>query len=163
MKNDIWERFKRLKLSFEFLLFGDVSFDPQIVADLTAVVFDKTGTITEGKPQVTHILPLNGWDENEILRLAASAEKNSEHALGAAIIEEGQKRNLSLIKGENFEAIPGYGLKIVLNGKTVMLGNSRLMQQHDLLQNEHPKVDTLSKKLYLLLRKSSQTINTQQQ
>jgi P-type Cu+ transporter len=116
----------------------------EIAGRIDTIVFDKTGTITEGKPKVTGVIPFKGFSEEEILQWAASAEKGSEHSLGAAIIEEATRRNLSLIKGTEFEAIPGCGIRAHLEGKTVFLGNLTLMQKNELLTLEHPMAETLS-------------------
>ena len=91
------------------------------------VVFDKTGTITEGKPVVTDILTANGILEEELLLLTASAEKGSEHPLGEAIVREAEARELTLINGENFSAIPGHGIEITINDKQLLAGNKKLM------------------------------------
>ncbi len=117
----------------------------EIASHVQTIVFDKTGTITEGKPKVTDIVPLNDWHGDELLRLAASAEKGSEHALGAAVLEEGEKRNLSLIKGKDFQAIPGHGIHVQLDQHHILLGNLKLMQQHQILATEHSQVETFSK------------------
>ena len=91
------------------------------------IVLDKTGTITEGKPVVTDILTANGFDEIELLRISASAEKGSEHPLGEAIIAKAVEENLSLFVVDSFEAIPGHGIQVEINGKEVILGNRKFM------------------------------------
>ena len=100
------------------------------------VVFDKTGTITEGKPVVTKVIPANGISEKEVLILAASVEKGSEHPLAEAIVRKAS--GIELVSAERFEAIPGKGVRADINGKTVFLGNSRLMNENevDLSQSE---------------------------
>ncbi|HEX3011970.1 MAG TPA: heavy metal translocating P-type ATPase, partial [Syntrophomonadaceae bacterium] len=96
---------------------------------LNAVVLDKTGTITRGEPEVTDVLPVNGSDKNEILKLAAIAEKNSEHPLGAAIYAKG-KRELDIIPDpDKFEAIPGRGVMAAATGKEIFIGTRKLMQE----------------------------------
>jgi Cu+-exporting ATPase len=94
---------------------------------IQTIVFDKTGTITEGKPVVTDIIPTGMVDETELLRLSASAEKGSEHPLGEAIVNKGQEKGLELSKPESFEAIPGHGIEVVIQGKRMLLGNKKLM------------------------------------
>ena len=94
---------------------------------IRTIVFDKTGTITEGRPEVTDIVVVPGIAEMELLRLSASAEKGSEHPLGEAIVRGAEKEGLVLLKGESFNAIPGYGIQVELDGKTVLLGNRKLM------------------------------------
>ncbi|MGL5051562.1 MAG: heavy metal translocating P-type ATPase, partial [Fusobacteriaceae bacterium] len=79
---------------------------------IKTVIFDKTGTITEGKPKVTDILVENIVSQDELLILAASAEKNSEHPLGEAILKAAIEKNLELKKVDSFLAIPGYGIKV---------------------------------------------------
>lgn len=98
---------------------------------LTAVVLDKTGTITEGKPVVTDIIT-NGFTEDEILRLAASCEKGSEHPLGEAILLAAEEKGMALAEIELFEAIPGHGISVQVEGKTILLGNKKLMVENGL-------------------------------
>ncbi|NFN49598.1 copper-translocating P-type ATPase [Clostridium botulinum] len=95
---------------------------------LNTIVFDKTGTITEGKPKVTDIL-VNNITENEILSLAASAEKGSEHPLGEAIVKESEDRKLQLKEINKFNAIPGHGIEVLIDEKNIFLGNKKLMQE----------------------------------
>ncbi|MEG2917172.1 MAG: heavy metal translocating P-type ATPase [Clostridium sp.] len=93
---------------------------------IDTIVFDKTGTITEGKPKVTNIIT-SGVSEEEILVLAASAEKGSEHPLGEAIVKGAEEKGLSLKVIENFNAIPGHGIEVNIEGKNILLGNKKLM------------------------------------
>ena len=92
-----------------------------------SIVLDKTGTITMGKPRVTDIVAFDGYDEGEILRLAASAEARSEHPLADAIVEEGKQRNIEFAEPENFEAITGQGIVAVVDGKKLQIGNKKLI------------------------------------
>jgi len=94
---------------------------------INAIVFDKTGTITKGKPEVTEIVSVNGSSENEILQLAASAEKSSEHPLSEAIINKAKMMDIRITDAERFEAVPGHGIKAVVAGKKVILGNAAMM------------------------------------
>ncbi len=94
---------------------------------IQTVVLDKTGTLTEGKPSVTDILPANGFAAEMVLTLAASAEKNSEHPLGEAIVSKAKELSLPVMDPEDFEAIPGHGIAATIAGKRVYLGNRRLM------------------------------------
>ncbi|MEN6462633.1 MAG: heavy metal translocating P-type ATPase [Syntrophomonas sp.] len=96
---------------------------------LNAVVLDKTGTITRGEPEVTDILPLSGSDKNEILKLAAIAEKSSEHPLGVAIYEKGKKELDALKDPDKFEAIPGRGVMAVVDTKEIYIGTRKLMNE----------------------------------
>ncbi len=95
----------------------------------TTVVLDKTGTITEGKALVTDIFALDGHTQDELLRLAASAEKGSEHSLAAAIVEEARRKNLSLENVTNFEALPGRGIRASIGAIELLLGNTKLMSE----------------------------------
>ncbi|MGB4659214.1 MAG: heavy metal translocating P-type ATPase [Mobilitalea sp.] len=96
---------------------------------INTIVFDKTGTITEGKPEVTDILTIGAITKNRLLQIAASAEKGSEHPLGEAIIHGAKKENLDLIKIDSFIAIPGCGIEVSTEGKKVLLGNKKLMKE----------------------------------
>ncbi|NLJ58703.1 MAG: heavy metal translocating P-type ATPase [Tissierellia bacterium] len=100
----------------------------EIAHHVQTVVMDKTGTITEGKPKVTDLLT-DGIDELEMLKIAASAEKGSEHPLADAIVEEAENLNLELYAVEEFEAIPGKGLRAIINNKVYYLGNLRLINE----------------------------------
>jgi Cu+-exporting ATPase len=90
-------------------------------------VFDKTGTLTKGKPSVTDVLPL-GLPEADVLRLAASAERGSEHPLGEAIVREAEARKVGLSSPSDFEAIAGHGIRARVDGRAILLGNRRLME-----------------------------------
>jgi Cu+-exporting ATPase len=103
----------------------------EIAHKIQTVVMDKTGTITEGKPKVTDILT-NGINENEMLKIAASAEKGSEHPLADAIVSEAKNRNLDLYKVSNFESIPGQGLEAVVINKKYYLGNIKLVRDKNI-------------------------------
>ncbi len=96
------------------------------------IIFDKTGTITEGKPKVTDVITANGITENELLQLTASAEKGSEHPLGEAIVKGAEDRQLEVIKTEMFKAIPGHGIEVQINGKKVLAGNRKLMADREI-------------------------------
>src|SRR5699024_4626848 len=91
--------------------------------NVQTIVFDKTGTITEGKPKVTDIFTENGVSETELLQLTASAEKGSEHPLGEAIVREAEDKGLAMLSLDNFDAIPGHGIEVKVDGKTVLAGN----------------------------------------
>jgi Cu+-exporting ATPase len=95
---------------------------------VSMVVLDKTGTITRGQPAVTEILAGNGWKENDLLRLAASVEKGSEHPLGEAIWAEATARDVKLAEPAGFKAAPGLGVEAEVDGRPVAVGNLRLMQ-----------------------------------
>ena len=91
------------------------------------IVFDKTGTITEGKPEITDIITVGDITKQRLLQLAASAEKGSEHPLGEAIVRGLEKEKLEVIKLDSFEAIPGYGIQVMIEGSMILLGNKKLM------------------------------------
>jgi Cu+-exporting ATPase len=93
---------------------------------LHTVVFDKTGTLTEGQPAVTDVV--TSGDEAELLRLAASVERNSEHPLGEAIVRAAQERGVMLAQPQNFEALAGHGVRALVDGSTVLIGSPRLMR-----------------------------------
>ena len=111
---------------------------------LDVVVFDKTGTITEGRPRVTDILPLDGRSPDDLLRLAASAEVGSEHALGASIVRESAERGIAPLPGEGFEAIPGRGIRVTVDGKQVLLGNPALMREEGVMDDPPEAMAELS-------------------
>jgi len=124
---------------------------------INTIVFDKTGTITEGKPKVTDIVLVNDYyydkadeknkgqsgktegkakngmyNKDELLRLAASAEKGSEHPLGEAIVNMAKERNIELFDVYSFQAIPGHGIEAVIGGKNILLGNRKLMDDRNI-------------------------------
>ncbi|HBE49395.1 MAG TPA: heavy metal translocating P-type ATPase [Cyanobacteria bacterium UBA11369] len=96
---------------------------------LSTVIFDKTGTLTRGQPSVTDVIPLTERPEEEILRLAAAVEIGSEHPLGEAIVRAAKHQMLDIPKVNNFEAIPGHGIRGQVNGDRILLGNRRLFQE----------------------------------
>ncbi|KEO83115.1 heavy metal translocating P-type ATPase [Tumebacillus flagellatus] len=97
---------------------------------LNAVLLDKTGTVTHGKPELTDVQVFGGLAESEFLRLVASAEKNSEHQLADAIVAGALERGVTLSPVEHFEALTGSGIRAKIDGKVVLVGTRRLMQQH---------------------------------
>lgn len=99
---------------------------------INTIVFDKTGTITEGKPTVTDILPIGNFDENQLLRLAASAEKSSEHPLGQAIVLGAQERELNLLAACDFNSITGRGIEAKIDGHVVLAGNRKMMTEQNI-------------------------------
>jgi P-type Cu+ transporter len=102
---------------------------------LTTVVLDKTGTITRGEPTVTDVLA-QGMEENELLRLAASAERGSEHPLGEAIVKAAQGRGLTLVQPQRFQAIAGHGIEAEIEGHKVLLGNAKLLRERGAVPNQ---------------------------
>ncbi len=99
---------------------------------LTTIVLDKTGTITKGQPEVTDIVTLASLSEQEILTLAAAAEKNSEHPLAQAIVKRGQEQGLTIAVTEKFAAIPGHGVDTIINGKQILVGTRKLMRENNI-------------------------------
>ncbi|MDF2588137.1 MAG: copper-translocating P-type ATPase [Anaerocolumna sp.] len=111
---------------------------------IKTIVFDKTGTITEGRPEVTDVLTTGIIDKTRLLQIAASAEKGSEHPLGEAIVRGAEKQNLSIIKIDGFTNIPGHGIEVELDGKVVYLGNRKLMLNKNV---DLTKLESMSDKL----------------
>lgn len=103
---------------------------------INTIVFDKTGTITEGKPEVTDIITVSGTDRNELLQLAASAEKGSEHPLGEAIVNAAEKENLEFLKLDGFYAVPGHGIEVMVKEVPILLGNKKLMEERNISLSE---------------------------
>lgn len=104
----------------------------QIAEKVGILVFDKTGTVTHGEPRVTDVLPAAGVAEEELLRLAASAERGSEHPLGEAVVHEAEARGLELSAADEFEALAGRGVRAQVAGRTLWLGSPRLMEERGL-------------------------------
>jgi Cu+-exporting ATPase len=96
---------------------------------IQTVVLDKTGTITEGRPGVTDVFASEGFDEDELLRLAASVERASEHPLGESIVRHAEERGFALARVENFEAVAGQGVEADAEGRRVTVGNLKLMRE----------------------------------
>ncbi len=96
---------------------------------LTAIVLDKTGTVTEGRPTVTSLVPAAGWDEARLLAAAASLETGSEHPLAQAVVEAATSKGLDLAKVEEFNALTGRGVHGRLDGKQIYFGNTKLMAE----------------------------------
>ena len=101
----------------------------ELLRNVDTIVLDKTGTLTEGKPRVTDIIPADGLSENALLGLAACLEAPSEHPLGAAIVEEAAVRSLPRTGVEGFEAIHGRGVRAVLGGHLCFAGNRAMMEE----------------------------------
>ncbi|MGZ7151739.1 heavy metal translocating P-type ATPase [Bacillus sp. BC08] len=99
---------------------------------LDTVILDKTGTVTNGKPVLTDVMVADGFHEEEILRLVGAAEKNSEHPLAEAIVEGIKEKKIDIPSSETFEAIPGFGIESVVEGKQLLIGTRRLMKKFDI-------------------------------
>jgi Cu+-exporting ATPase len=98
---------------------------------LRAIVFDKTGTLTRGKPSVTDVIATPKHTEEEVLQLAAVAEKGSEHPLGRAVVEAAEKKGIRIPEAGSFKAVPGEGVVAEYNGNMLLLGNHKLMTTYD--------------------------------
>jgi Cu+-exporting ATPase len=103
---------------------------------INAVLLDKTGTLTMGKPEVTDIIAAAGYTKDEIIRLAASAEKNSEHSLAEAIVKTASEKKLALSAASEFNAMPGLGIEAVVDGKQIVLGNLKLIEERKLILDD---------------------------
>ena len=104
----------------------------EMAHQVDAVVLDKTGTLTQGQPQVTDVLPLTGWTPDQLLALSAAAEVNSEHPLGQAIVAGARERELALPEVTDFQSLTGFGIQVQVDQVTFYLGNRRLMQEQGL-------------------------------
>ncbi|MGE8205589.1 heavy metal translocating P-type ATPase [Heyndrickxia sp. NPDC080065] len=113
---------------------------------LDAVILDKTGTVTNGKPSLTDVLLAEGVNETEFLTLVGTAEKNSEHPLAEAIVEGIKEKGIELSSSETFEAIPGYGIQSMVNGKQLLIGTRRLMAKQNInVEDAKGKMENLEK------------------
>ena len=112
----------------------------QQAGNLNTIILDKTGTVTEGRPSVTKVLPIGGWTKNKLLQWAGSVEQGSEHPLAEAIVNGAKEKQLKLMPVAQFFAITGQGVEARLEGKKVLLGNRRLMKNKgidfDVMQSE---------------------------
>lgn len=108
----------------------------EIANKINTVIFDKTGTLTKGKPEVTDIVSMNALKENEILQLAASIEKGSEHSLAEAIVKAAESKKLALTRVEGFKAIAGLGVEGYANKQQVFFGNRQLMDREKVFYKE---------------------------
>lgn len=107
---------------------------------LNAVVFDKTGTLTKGEPEVTEVVTTDGIGEGEIIKLAAIAEKGSEHPLAEAILKRANMTGFAIPDAESFEAIPGHGVKVKSDGREILVGNRRLMKDFDISMQDSESI-----------------------
>lgn len=105
----------------------------EITHKISTIVFDKTGTITQGKPEVTDVITVNDVTREKLLQLTASAEKGSEHPLGSAIVKQAQDEGIEFLALDKFAAIPGQGLDVNIDGRKVLIGNERLMQVNNVV------------------------------
>lgn len=96
---------------------------------IDTVVLDKTGTVTKGEPTLTDIVVADGFEEKHVLQLAGSAENQSEHPLARAIVQGVEEKNIALLEVESFEALPGYGIRAVIQEKEIFAGTRKLMRE----------------------------------
>jgi len=115
----------------------------QQAGKLTTVVLDKTGTVTTGSPEVTDVLTVESWQEDDLLALVASVEQASEHPLAEAIVESAKKKQLHIFKANDFQAIAGQGVKAIVAEKNILFGNQRLMQANNI--DEQPFIASANK------------------
>jgi Cu+-exporting ATPase len=114
----------------------------EVVHKTNYVIFDKTGTITNGKPKVTDIISLDGkFNESSLLKIAVSLEKSSEHPLAESIVNDAKEKNIRLSKVSSFKAIPGLGITANISGKTYLFGNQKLMQKNRIKFSNPTKVN----------------------
>lgn len=111
---------------------------------INVVIFDKTGTLTKGKPEVTDILTGLHFKKKNVLQLAASIEKGSEHSLAESIVKEGEKQKIDLLSVNKFKAVAGHGVEGVIDNKRTVFGNKRFMTKKDIsLDLWHSQIDVL--------------------
>jgi len=103
------------------------------VHKLDTIVFDKTGTLTKGEPEVTDIVPFEGFDDKKLIKFAAVAEKHSEHTLGDAIVKKAEQMKINLPDSKSFRTIPGYGVVSVYEGDRILVGNRKLMKNNKII------------------------------
>ncbi|HSB65334.1 MAG TPA: copper-translocating P-type ATPase, partial [Anaerolineales bacterium] len=108
----------------------------QTAQGIQTVVLDKTGTITKGKPELTDTVVSTNWKENDLLHLAASVERSSEHPLAEAIVDGAKTRGISLSEPTAFEAIPGHGVIAIVDGRRVAMGNLKMMDREKIAMGD---------------------------
>jgi len=123
----------------------------ELLEKVDTLVIDKTGTLTEGKPKLATVQAAGGWSENDLLRLSASLEQGSEHALAAAIVAAGAERGLQISAVSNFRSVTGKGIRGSVEGHSVAIGNRALLEQ--LLVDAGPLAQTAED-----LRRNGQTV-----
>jgi P-type Cu+ transporter len=133
---------------------------------VNTIIFDKTGTLTKGKPEVTDVIRITNkelgiTDEKDVLQLAASIEKGSEHSLAESIIKAAEEKNIPLHKVEKFNAISGHGVEGIIQNKQVSFGNRKLMERekveiHKIVQNDIERLEREGKTVMLLALRQTQ-------
>ncbi|QUS58629.1 copper-translocating P-type ATPase (plasmid) [Pseudovibrio brasiliensis] len=104
----------------------------QMLQETGVVALDKTGTLTAGHPELTDIILRDGLEENDVLRLVAAVEQNSEHPIAKAIVQAAEERDISLPKPESFNSLTGFGVSAVVQGRDVLVGADRLMERENI-------------------------------
>lgn len=126
----------------------------EIAHKVNTIIFDKTGTLTNGKPEVTDIIATGKLSENEVLKIAGSLEKGSEHSLAEAIVKNAESKNINLEKVSSFKAIAGHGVEGKLADKQIYLGNRKLLDREQIdykdYLNQIEKLETEGKTVMLL-------------
>ena len=126
----------------------------QTIMNTKIIAFDKTGTLTKGKPDVTDVLAAQGFSEDDVVSYAAAIETASEHPLGQAIVEQAKAQGLPIAEIKNFTSITGQGVQGTLDGKTIRIGNRRLLEEHDIdygsLASELERLENEAKTAMLL-------------
>ncbi len=112
-------------------------------ARVDAVAFDKTGTLTYGRPVVTDIISLNGISEDTLLKLVASAELRSEHPIARAIVDEARQRGIDVPEPDEFRALPGKGVRAVVDGRDLVIGSTRLLSETHKLNGDSQRITSL--------------------
>jgi Cu+-exporting ATPase len=116
----------------------------ELLYQADTLVVDKTGTLTEGKPRLVEVVPADGIDESELLRLAAALERSSEHPLAAALVRGAEERGLTLPKAEDFEALTGKGVVGTVEGRSLVLGTAALLAEHGVAADSlRPRAEAL--------------------
>ena len=108
----------------------------QALAESNTIILDKTGTLTEGRPKLTDLLPLNSHSKENILSLAAAVEAHSEHPIARAVVEAAREQGLAAYTATSFQAIPGFGARAEVNGREVHVGADRLMEREGVIRDE---------------------------
>ncbi|SDI60747.1 heavy metal translocating P-type ATPase [Alteribacillus bidgolensis] len=104
--------------------------------NIQSIVLDKTGTVTKGKPSLTDVLPAENWTEEDLLQLAASLEKSSEHPLAIAIVEGAKAKGITLLDSKDFEALPGHGVQADIEGKMIRIGTRKWLEKEGVNLND---------------------------
>src|SRR5699024_6785457 len=112
---------------------------------IDTVVLDKTGTVTKGEPMLTDIFVTDGFEEKDVLQLVGSAENQSEHPLAQAIVVGVKEKDISLLEAETFEALPGYGIRAIIDSKEIFAGTRKLMREQNI--SIEKETETIMEKL----------------